>query len=350
MRSPQLRVGVLGATGAVGQHLVARLAGHPWFTVAELVASARSAGRPYSEAARWQLPSPIPERAGRLVVKDLESDLHCDLVLSALDSEAATAEASFAAAGLPVVSNSSRHRLDEDVALVIPEVNPGHLGAIPRQRERRGFAKGMLVTNPNCSTVGLALVLKPLADAFGVTAVQVVTMQAISGAGLDGVSAFAIQDNLIPYISGEEEKLEAETKKILGDYGASGFAAAAIAVSASCNRVAVRDGHTESISVGLSRPATHAQVRRALEGFRGAVADLHLPSAPPSPILFHVDPDRPQPRLDRDLGDGMAVAVGRLRECPVLDWKFTVLVHNMVRGAAGAALLNAELLVAQGLL
>jgi aspartate-semialdehyde dehydrogenase len=215
---------------------------------------------------------------------------------------------------------------------------------------RRGYSKGMIITNPNCSTVGLALALKPLHDAFGVTTVQVVTMQAISGAGLDGVSAFSIQDNVIPHIAGEEEKLEAETAKILGRHGAAGFEPAAIAISAQCNRVPVLDGHTESISVGLSEPATEEQVRRVMSSFAGAVADLHLPSSPSAPILVRSEPDRPQPRLDRDQGDGMTVVVGRLRPCPVLDWKFTALVHNMARGAAGAALLNAELLVARGLL
>lgn len=350
MGSQQLRVGILGATGAVGQHLVARLAEHPWFTVTEVVASQRSAGRPYSEVVRWRLPGRVPDSVGRRVVKDLESDLECDLLLSALDSDAAAAEAPFAMAGFPVVSNSSRHRMDGDVPLVIPEVNPGHLAAVVEQRRRRGYSKGMIITNPNCSTVGLALALKPLHDAFGVTTVQVVTMQAISGAGLDGVSAFSIQDNVIPHIAGEEEKLEAETAKILGRHGAAGFEPAAIKISAQCNRVPVLDGHTESISVGLFEPATEEQVRRVMSSFAGEVADLHLPSSPPAPILVRSEPDRPQPRLDRDQGDGMTVVVGRLRHCPVLNWKFTALVHNMARGAAGAALLNAELLVVQGLL
>ncbi len=343
-------MGILGATGAVGQHLVAHLVDHPWFTLTEVVASPRSAGRPYVEAVRWQLPGPIPGLAGRLVVKDLEADLDCDLLLSALDSDAAVAEVSFASAGFPVVSNSSRHRMDGDVPLVIPEVNPGHLGAVAEQRRRRGYSRGMIITNPNCSTVGLALALKPLHDAFGVTSVQVVTMQAISGAGLDGVSALSIQDNVIPHIQGEEEKLEAETAKILGGHGPAGFEPAVLAISAQCNRVPVLDGHTESISVRLSEPATEEQMRRVMSSFAGAVADLHLPSSPPAPLLVRSEPDRPQPRLDRDQGHGMTVVVGRLRPCPVLDWKFTALVHNMVRGAAGAALLNAELLVAQGLL
>jgi aspartate-semialdehyde dehydrogenase len=350
MRSQLVRVGILGATGAVGQHLVARLATHPWFTVTEVVASPRSAGRRYSEAVRWRLPAQLPEATARLVVKDIEADLRCDLLLSALDSDAAVAEEPLARAGFPVVSNSSRHRLDEDVPLIIPEVNPGHLDAIAEQRRRRGYAKGMIVTNPNCSTIGLALVLKPLQDAFGVTAVQVVTMQAISGAGLEGVSAFEIQDNLIPHIRGEEEKLEAETAKILGGHGSAGFVPARVVISAQCNRVPVLDGHTESISVGLSKPATQEQIEEALSSFAGEVADLGLPSSPPAPILLRTEPDRPQPRLDRDQGDGMTVVVGRLRPCQILDWKFTALVHNMARGAAGAALLNAELLMAKGLL
>ncbi|MHB1501458.1 MAG: aspartate-semialdehyde dehydrogenase [Candidatus Dormibacteria bacterium] len=350
MEPKQYRVGVLGATGAVGQHLVSRLADHPWFTLAEVVASERSAGRSYGEAVRWRLDVPMPAGAGGLMVKDLQSDLECDLLLSALDAGAAAAEEEFASAGFPVVSNSSLHRMDVDVPLIIPEVNPGHLRAISSQRARRGFTTGLIVTNPNCSTVGLAMALKPLHDAFGIAAVQVVTMQAISGAGLDGVSGFAIQDNVIPHIGGEEEKLEAETAKILGGFGDGGFSSAEVAISAQCNRVAVLDGHTESISVRLSTPATAGEVRAALSAFAGEVADLGLPSSPRGPILVRDEPDRPQPRLDRYQGGGMTVVVGRLRPCPVMDWKFTALVHNMIRGAAGAALLNAELLVAQGFL
>lgn len=257
-----IRVGVLGATGAVGQRLVAMLELHPWFRLAEVVASDRSAGRPYSAAADWRLESPLPEAARELVVKDLDDELECDLLLSALDSSVAgAAEEMYARAGFPVISNSRNHRMDEDVPLLIPEVNWEHSAAIPGQRQRRGFGAGFMVTNPNCSTIGLVMALKPLQDAFGVAAVQVVTMQAISGAGLDGVSAGAIQDNVIPYIGGEEEKLEAEPLKILGAFDGSGFVAAEMTVSAQCNRVPVLDGHTESVSVRLARPASQGRWR-----------------------------------------------------------------------------------------
>ena len=344
-----IRVGVLGATGAVGQRLVAMLERHPWFRLAEVVASDRSAGRPYSAAAGWRLESPLPEAARELVVKDLDDELECDLLLSALDaSVAGVAEEMYARAGFPVISNSRNHRMDEDVPLLIPEVNWEHSAAIPGQRQRRGFGAGFMVTNPNCSTIGLVMALKPLQDAFGLAAVQVVTMQAISGAGLDGVSAGAIQDNVIPYIGGEEEKLEAEPLKILGAFDGSGFVAAEMTVSAQCNRVPVLDGHTESVSVRLARPASQREVEDALRGFTSEPQRLGLPSAPSRPILLSPEPDRPQPRLDRNAGSGMAVVVGRVRPCPVQDWKFTVLSHNMVRGAAGAALLNAELLAAEG--
>ncbi len=344
-------MGVLGATGAVGQRLVAMLERHPWFTVAEVVASDRSAGKPYQEAANWRLESPLPEAVAQLVVKDLQTELDCDLLLSALDaSVAGPAEAAYAQAGFPVVSNSSNHRMDPDVPLLIPEVNWEHGSALPWQQRQRGYQKGFILTNPNCSTIGLVLALKPLLDAFGVSAVQVVTMQAISGAGLDGVSAGAIQDNVIPHIGGEEEKLEMEPGKILGTFDGHGFVPAEIVVSAQCNRVAVLDGHTESVSVGLRRPASLSEVEEAIRTFTSEPQRIKLPTAPLPPLLLSSQPDRPQPRLDRNAGSGMAVVVGRVRPCPLLDWKFTVLSHNMVRGAAGAALLNAELLAAKGYL
>jgi aspartate-semialdehyde dehydrogenase len=343
------RIGVLGATGAVGQQLVWMLARHPWFTLTEVVASDRSAGRTYAEAVSWRLNSLVPAGAGALTVKSLKSELACDLLISALDADlAGRAEVEFARAGYPVVSNSSSHRMDDDVPLLIPEVNPEHLAMIDLQRRRRRYARGFIVTNPNCSTIGLTMALKPLHDAFGVTEVQVVTMQAISGAGLDGVPAGAIQDNVIPYIKGEEEKLESEPPKILGGIGKDRFLPAEISISAQCNRVAVLDGHTEAVSVRLRQTPSLEDVRAAIRGFRGVPQELGLPTGTAAPLLLAEAPDRPQPRLDRNAGEGMTVVVGRLRPCPVLDWKFTVLSHNMVRGAAGAALLNAELLVARG--
>ena len=342
------RVGILGATGAVGQYLVARLEGHPWFSVTEVVASDRSAGRPYSESARWMMPSRMPESVGRLTVKDLQSELDCDLLLSALDSRSAEAEVDYAKRGFAVISNSSLNRLAADVPLVIPEINRSHLQAIPRQREERGFTSGLLVTNPNCSTIGLALALKPLQDSFGLEAVRVVTMQAITGAGLDGISAAAIQDNVIPHIDGEEEKLEIETRKILGSISPTHFVPAPIEISAQCNRVPVLVGHLESVFVRLTSSPALPEFEQALADFKGQAASLELPSAPNRPVHLTSFRDRPQPRLDSGAEGGMAVVVGRVRSYSSGEWKFSVLVHNMVRGAAGAAILNAELLAADG--
>lgn len=342
-------VGVLGATGAVGQRLVQLLEGHPWFTLTAVVASERSVNRPYGEAVSWQLESPVPAEAAPLMVKGLSPNLDCDLVLSALDpAVAGTAEEDFARSGYPVISNARNHRMDQDVPLLIPEVNWEHSAVIPHQRAWRKFSSGCLVTNPNCSTIGLALALKPLEDAFGVSEASVVTMQALSGAGLRGVGALAIHDNLIPHIAGEEEKLQTESLKILGSLRDQRFLPADLRISAQCNRVPVRDGHTEAVSVRLRSPATAEQIRQTFGAFTSEPQRLGLPSAPPHPVLLVDAIDRPQPRLDRDAANGMAVSVGNIRPCPVLDWKFTLVVHNAIRGAAGAALLNAELLLAQG--
>ncbi len=342
---PKLRVAVLGATGAVGQELVRLLDDHPWFSLAVLVASDRSVGRRYGDVVDWRSPGFPPRGASGLVIQALGRPPGVDLVISALDSAVAgSAEAEFARAGYPVVSNSSSHRMDPDVPLVIPEVNASHLDALQAARSSSG---GFIVTNPNCSTIGLVLALKPLWDRFGVSQVQVATMQAISGAGLDGVSAGMISDNVLPHIPGEEEKLETEPRKILGRWEGA-FLPAGLAVSAACHRVAVLHGHLEAVSVKLKSVATVDEVVDALESFRAAPEIAALPSSPPLPVQLHHRPDRPQPRLDRGAGRGMTVSVGRVRECPVLDWKFTVLNHNLVRGAAGAALLNAELLVARG--
>jgi aspartate-semialdehyde dehydrogenase len=341
----KIPVAILGATGAVGQQLVALLEGHPWFELAELVASDRSAGRLYREAVDWRLPGSPPESAGRIRVQPLEKLPGSRILLSALDSNvAAEAEARLARAGYAVVSNSSSHRMDPEVPLVIPEVNASHLEALRSLRRPGG---GFIIANPNCSTIGLVLALKPLWDRFGVSHVQVATMQAISGAGLDGVSAGMLSDNVLPHISGEEEKLESEPLKILGRWEGA-FLPAELVVSAACHRVAVLDGHLEAVSVKLSSAATAEEVADAFESFRADPEVAALPSSPSLPVQLHHRPDRPQPRLDRGAGRGMTVAVGRVRGCPVLDWKFTVLSHNLVRGAAGAALLNAELLVARG--
>jgi aspartate-semialdehyde dehydrogenase len=345
------RVGILGATGAVGQRMIQGLAAHPWFRIAELAASERSSGRTYREAARWMQETPIPEGVADLEVKSATPDLDCDFVLSALDSSVAgPIEEDFARAGYPVISNTRNHRMDDDVPLVIPEVNPDHLDLIPSQKQRRGYTNGYLVTNPNCSTIGLAMALKPLEDAFGVAEVFVVTMQALSGAGYPGVASLDAMENVIPFISGEEEKMQTEPRKILGRLAQNAIQFAEFKISAQCNRVPVIDGHLESVSVKLKKRVSAAEVSEALASFTGEPQKLGLPTAPAHPILVSSEADRPQPRRDRDAGRGMSVSIGRIRPCPLLDFKFTVLLHNTIRGAAGAAILNAELLADRGLL
>jgi aspartate-semialdehyde dehydrogenase len=345
------RAGILGATGLVGQRLVSLLADHPWFELTEVAASERSSGKSYAEAARWHLDAPIPAAARDLVVKGLDPSLDCDFVFSALDSSVAgTAEEDFARAGYPVVSNSRNHRMDPDVPLLIPEVNAGHLDAIPLQQKLRGYEDGgFIVTNPNCSTAGLVLVLKPLADAFGLEKIFVVTMQAVSGAGYPGVASMDIHSNVVPFISGEEEKMEAEPQKLLGKWDGARFVDAGLGLSAHCNRVPVLDGHLECVSLSLKKIASLAEVREALRHFTVSAELASLPSAVRHPVVVLDGEDRPQPRRDVNAGNGMAAVVGRVRECPLLDVKLTLLSHNLVRGAAGAALLNAELLAARGL-
>ena len=349
--SRKWKAGVLGATGIVGQRLVNLLANHPWFVLSEVAASERSSGRTYAEATRWHLESPIPAAARDLVVKGLEPQLDCDFVFSALDSSVAgEAEESFARAGYPVVSNSRNHRMDADVPLLIPEVNASHLEAIALQQKTRGYERGFIVTNPNCSTAGLVLVLKPLADAFGLEKIFVVTLQAISGAGYPGVASMDIQGNVVPFIGGEEEKMEAEPQKLLGRWDGARFVQAGLGISAHCNRVAVLDGHLECVSLSLKKIASLAEVREALRNFEVSPELASLPSAVRHPVVVLDEQDRPQPRRDVNAGQGMAAVVGRVRECPLLDVKLTLLSHNLVRGAAGAALLNAELLAARGYL
>ena len=346
---PKIRAGVLGATGMVGQRLVSLLHAHPWFELTEVAASERSSGKTYAEAVRWHLDSPIPAEARDLLVKSLDPSLGCDFVFSALDSSVAgEAEESFARAGYPVVSNSRNHRMDSDVPLLIPEVNAAHLEAIPLQQKNRGYDSGFIVTNPNCSTAGLVLVLKPLADAFGLEKIFVVTMQAISGAGYPGVASLDIQSNVVPFISGEEEKMESEPQKLLGKWNGSRFVEAGLGISAHCNRVPVVDGHLECVSLSLKKIASLHEVREALRDFSVDSELAVLPSAMRNPVIVMDDEARPQPRRDVNAGGGMAAVVGRVRECPLLDVKLTLLSHNLVRGAAGAAMLNAELLAARG--
>lgn len=347
----KLRAGVLGATGLVGQRIVHLLANHPWFELTEVAASERSSGKTYTDAVRWHLDAPIPEAARKLVVKGLDPSLECDFVFSALDSSVAgAAEEDFARAGYPVVSNSRNHRMDSDVPLLIPEVNAAHLDAIPLQQKNRGYETGFIVTNPNCSTAGLVLVLKPLADAFGLEKIFVVTLQAISGAGYPGVPSVDIHGNVVPFISGEEEKMESEPQKLLGKWDGVRFVEAGLGITAHCNRVPVLDGHLECVSLSLKKIASLREVREVLQTFEVSSELASLPSALRNPVVVLDAEDRPQPRRDVNAGNGMAAVVGRIRECPLLDVKLTMLSHNLVRGAAGAALLNAELLAARGLL
>lgn len=341
-------VGIAGATGLVGQRLVARVASHPWFTLQALGASERSSGRAYGDVVRWMLPDPIPSAAAHRVVGGCTpSDFAaCDLVLSALDAPVAReVEPQLAASGIAVVSNSSALRMAPDVPLLVPEVNAGAVVRIGA-RARGGF----VVTNPNCSVTGLALALAPLHREFGVRRVVVATMQSVSGAGLAGPRAVDLLDNVIPHIPGEEEKIEVELGKILGSASADAFLPADIAVAAHCHRVPTLDGHLEAVSVELDRAGTPEQAVAAMLAFRGDIAALSLPTAPPAPIVVRTEADRPQTRLDRDCGRGMTAVVGRVRRCPVLTLRFVVLSHNMERGAAGGALLNAELLAARELL
>lgn len=344
----KIPVAVLGATGTVGQRFVSLLVDHPWFELVALTGSERSAGRRYGEAVHWIQGSRLPPAVAEMVIDFDRPSRPVALAFSALTSDVAgPLETSLAEEGLFVVSNASSHRMDPDVPLVVPEVNPDHLALVRHQRFPGG---GALATNPNCSTIGLVLALKPLHDAFGLEAVSVVTMQAVSGAGLPGVPSLAIVDNVIPWIGGEEEKLESETLKILGRLDEATVSPATIAVSAQCNRVPVLDGHLECVSFRLATEATAEEIAAVLTAFSGEPQALALPSAPSPPILVADRLDRPQPRLDRDAGRGMAVTVGRLRPCPLLGWKMVLLSHNTVRGAAGGALLVGELAMAQGLI
>ena len=348
--STKLPVGVLGATGIVGQRFIQMLEQHPWFEVSWLAASDRSEGRTYAEAARWRLKTAIPARIANMTVSPAKPEGAPKIIFAALDAAIARElEPQFAAAGCAVVSNSSALRMQADVPLVIPEVNGDHIRLIDKQ-SWRSQSGGFVVTNPNCSAIGLVLALAPLHRAFTLETVMAVTMQAVSGAGYPGVASLDILGNVIPYIAKEEEKMEEETQKLLGTLNGSRVDPAPFAMSAQCNRVAVEDGHTESVAVRLKKKAAPEEIISAWNNFRAEAQKLRLPSAPEQPIVYMTAPDRPQPRFDCDLGAGMTTAVGRLRKCNVLDWKFTVLSHNTIRGAAGAALLNAELLKAKGYL
>lgn len=349
MQNKRIDVGVLGATGMVGQQFIRQLADHPWFRPVWLGASERSEGKSYAEAASWRLSWPMPADLRGLRVDSCTPGRGPHLMFSALDANAAKdVEPAFAQAGHLVISNARSYRMDPLVPLLIPEVNADHLALLRSQQRERGW-RGGIVTNPNCSTVVLAIALAPLRQ-FGIRSVMVTTLQAVSGAGYPGVASLDIMGNVIPAISGEEEKIESETQKILGQLADARVTPHPMIVSAQTTRVPVIDGHTESISIAFdARPST-SDIVEALRSFRGRPQELNLPTAPSNPIVWTEAVDRPQPRLDAERDGGMTVTVGRVRKCPVQDIKFVALGHNTIRGAAGAAVLNAELMRAEGLL
>ncbi len=345
------RVGILGATGTVGQRFIELLHAHPQFRVTAVAASDRSQGKTFAEACAWRLAGEMPPEVRDLIVQPPQPPLDCDVVFSSLPGDIAReSENTFRAAGYKVISNSSAFRMDADVPLLIPEVNAGHLALIEGQRAT--YDGGYIVTNPNCSTIMIALALAPLQQKFGLEAVVVTTLQAISGAGYPGVASLDIMDNVVPFIAGEEEKIETETKKILGTLasGQTSIDDAAFAVSAQCHRVAVTDGHLAAVRVKLKQQTSLEEVRETFASFTGEPQELRLHSAPQKPIIVRDEPDRPQPRLDRYAGKGMSISVGRIKPDTVLDFRFVCLSHNTIRGAAGAAILNAEVLAAKNLL
>jgi aspartate-semialdehyde dehydrogenase len=347
----KIKVGVLGATGTVGQRFVQLLENHPWFEITALAASERSAGKTYAEAVRWKLDTLIPENVRNMPVLDAEPGFDARVAFSGLDAKVAgPIEEKFAEAGYGVVSNSKNHRMEDDVPLLLPEINSEHLGLIEVQRKRRGYGHGFIVTNSNCSAMTLCLALAPIDHSFGVESVIVTTLQAVSGAGYPGVASLDIVGNVIPFIGEEEEKVERETKKILGQFKDGRIQTHPMKVSATTTRVPVVDGHTESVSVKLRIQGSLDEIKEALRNYTSLPQKLRLPSAPIHPVILREEIDRPQPRFDVNLERGMATIVGRVRPCPILDYKFVILGHNTIRGAAGAAILNAELLKAQGFL
>jgi len=346
-------VAILGATGTVGQRFIELLQGHPWFEISVLAASERSAGKKYKEACKWRMETPMPEAVEDMTVvntnlKEVKQAGNVDFVFSALPGSVASPIEEEFAIEYPVVSKASAHRMKSDVPLIIPEVNPDHLQLISVQKKNRGW-NGFISTDPNCSTIQLAITLKALMK-FGVENVIVSTMQALSGAGYPGVPSLDIIDNVVPYISGEEEKMENETRKILGTFYGEEIQPANITISASCHRVNVKDGHLEAVYVGLEQKPTIEEVKEAFRNFVGEPQRLKLPTAPERPIIVKEEIDRPQPRFDRDAGKGMSVVVGRIREDPIMTVKYLCLGHNTIRGAAGAGILSAELMVKKGLL
>jgi len=340
-------VAILGATGTVGQRFTELLQGHPWFEISVLAASERSAGKKYKEACKWRMETSMPEEIGEMTVvntnlKEVKQAGNVDFIFSALPGSVAGPIEEEFAVEYPVVSKASAHRMKSDVPLIIPEVNPEHLQLIPIQKKKRGW-NGFISTDPNCSTIQLAITLKALMK-FGVEKVIVSTMQALSGAGYPGVPSLDIIDNVVPYISGEEEKMENETRKILGTFYGEEVQPANITISASCHRVNVKDGHLEAVYVRLEQKPTVEEVKEAFRNFIGEPQRLKLPTAPERPIIVREENDRPQPRFDRNAGKGMSVVVGRVREDPIMTVKYLCLGHNTIRGAAGAGILSAELM------
>ncbi len=343
----RIEVGILGATGMVGQHFIKFLQGHPWFDLVWLGASDRSAGKKYADAMTWHLGA-LPESVAGITVDECKPGKAPKLVFSAMDAGVATEiEQAFAAAGHMVVSNSRNHRMEADVPLLVPEINADHLGIVPKQKAR-GW-KGAVVTNPNCSTIVLTMALGPLKQ-FGIKRLVTTTLQAISGAGYPGVPSMDIMGNVIPFIGMEEEKMQQETQKIMGELRDGKLEPLDAKVSAHCNRVPVVDGHTVTCSIEFSNKPAEADLRHAIDSFRGLPQERKLPSAPAVPVIYMPEANRPQPRKDAERERGMACFMGRLRECPVFDYKFVAMGHNTIRGAAGAAVLNAELMRTEGML
>ena len=343
----KIPVGILGATGSVGQKFIELLTDHPWFEITALAASERSSNRLYKDAANWFSPTVLPDYIAKMSVQKCKPNLDCEIVFSGLDSDVAgDIETQFAQAGYIVVSNAKNHRMDEDVPLLVPEINSDHLQIIKKQ----DFGNGKIVTNPNCSTIGLVLALKPLFDNFGIEAVNVVTLQALSGAGYPGVASLDILDNVQPFINGEEEKIESEPLKIFGKYEEESIKNIDFKISAQCNRVAVTDGHLECVSVSLKDKVSESEIIKAWKEFSAEPQKLDLPSAPDNPIYYFKESNYPQPKLHKNLDKGMAVSIGGLRKCNIFDYKFNILSHNTIRGAAGGAILNAELMLAKGYL
>jgi aspartate-semialdehyde dehydrogenase len=348
----KIKVVILGATGTVGQRFVQLLDRHPYFEIAALAASEKSAGKTYGLIVPWKLDTPIPDGIARMVVQECRPMMDARVAFSGLDaSVAGDIEMDFANHGFAVVSNSKNYRMEEDVPLLYPEINADHLALIEIQKANRGFKDGLIVTNSNCSVMAFLPVIYVLDRHFGVEKMSVVTMQAISGAGYPGVASMDILGNIIPYVGGEEEeKIKTEPLKMLGRFRNGKIEPSKIMISPSVHRVPVLDGHLASVSVKLNSRTSVEEIKSHLRNFRGVPQELELPLAPNRPIIVREEIDRPQPRLDLNLEKGMAVSVGRIRPCEVLDYKFTCLVHNTIRGAAGAAVLNAELLYARKLL